>query len=397
MKYPRKIDSIKLKGKLVLLRIDINSPVVEGKVVDNARFDEAAESIKYLLNKKAKLAILAHQGRKGDRDFTELEQHAKILSRHLMKKIKYVPDLFGHKAASSIEALKEGEAILLENVREYKDEFDSSGGRFNQLSKKFDIYVNDAFSVSHREQASIMIPPKIIPGYMGINLSKEIDALRKFKIKNGRSVFLIGGAKVKDYIPLFDNLKNKDASVLASGILANILLVSKGENLGYENIWLNKNRFYELIPELKKIVEKYTSQIILPIDFALGKKDVEKTKNRTEKSILSAPFKEKIWDLGEESILEFKSKIKKADFIFMKGPLGYSENKLFSKATVEILKTVSLRANNRNVTSILGGGHLTTTMQKYRIKNNFSHISTSGGALIAYLSGKKLPGIEALR
>ena len=185
------LDDFDFKDKLVLLRIDINSPVVSGKVEDNPRFSAVSETIKELLEKKAKLVILAHQGRRGDKDFLEtLEQHAAILSKHTNKQIRYLDDLFGPGILSALNSLESGEAILLKNVRCFDDESLIENSRYSALCNLFNIYVNDAFSVSHRNQGSIIIPPRFLPSCIGRSFQKEINALSRFKIKKEQKKFL---------------------------------------------------------------------------------------------------------------------------------------------------------------------------------------------------------------
>jgi len=195
---------------------------------------------------------------------------------------------------------------------------------------------------------------------------------------------------------LFSILKNKNNKIIASGVLANLILIARGENLGYENIWVKENKFNEFLPKLKILYKKYQSQIILPFDFATGNPDIKKAK-RKEFLLQEAPFNDKIWDVGHNTIKIYKKYIQNADIVFMKGPVGYSENPEFAYATVEILKKISAQTRKKNIFSIIGGGHLTSTLEKYKIPNNFSHIGIAGGALIAYLSDKKLPGLEALK
>ncbi len=390
------ISELKIKGKRVLLRIDINSPVVNSKILDNPRFNESGKMLSFLLKRKAKVVILAHQGRKGDKDFLPLKQHAKLLSKYSKSNIQYVNDLFGSLAFKSVNSLKDGHAILLKNVRSYNDEENtkSKSNRYRALCSQFDLYINDAFSVSHRTQGSIILPPKYLKSYFGLNFQEELKALNKFKEEEkGRKVFLLGGTKVPDLLPIFNVLKDKRSKILASGVLANLIFVSQGGKLGYENSWLKNKGYNSIIPKIKELYKKYERQIILPSDFAVG--NVNGSSKRREISLLSFPANEKIWDVGHDTVDEFKEFIQKAKTIFMKGPLGFSEMPQYSYGTIEILKEIS-KLSKKGTFSLLGGGHLTSTIEKYKIPNNFSHISTSGGALIAYLSGKELPGIKAI-
>jgi len=386
----KSILSATVKDKLVLVRIDINSPIVNGKVLNNPRFKEAAKTLRFLLKKKARVVILAHQGRKGDRDYKSLYQHSHILSTHLKQKVNYIDALFEPLALKKISNLKPGHALLLRNVRDYDSELNPEKDKhYKDFCKSFDLFVNDAFSVSHRSQASIVLPPKYLESYIGLSFEKEIQALENISF-NKKTMYLIGGSKIEDYFPLFDNLKNSESKILASGILANLLLVAKGIYLGYENEYLKDHSFLELIPKLRELYHKYKNQIVLPVDFAY---DING--KREEKDISDLPVNSKILDIGKHSVELFRSHLNQTNNIFMKGPLGYSEMPKFSYATVEILKSVS-HLSQKGSFSILSGGHLTSTLKKYKIKDHFSHVSLAGGALIAYISGKKLPGIEAI-
>ena len=315
-----------VEGKLILLRTDVNSPVVKGKLIDSPRFSEAAKTINYLLKKKAKVVILAHQGSKESPDFMPpLLQHARILSKYAKRKISYVDGLFEDRTIRKIKSLKNGEAILLKNVRHYKDEFNLKKSRFHAFSKIFDIYVNDAFSVSHRKHASIVIPPEKIISYAGLLFEKELDAIQRFASKKSQAAaYLLGGEKIKDYLPLFDVLKDKKNILLLSGVPANIVLISLGRNLGYENHWVKEKRYANLLPEYKERYLRYSRQIILPVDFAIGSPEKNISINSRKEALLSeAPYKEKIWDVGHKTSDLFKKKLEGKRLIFMKGPLGY--------------------------------------------------------------------------
>lgn len=389
------LKSLNLKGRSVLLRIDVNSPSIKGKILDNPRFKASSSTIKYLMKKKAKITIIAHQGRKGDSDFLPLKQHAKILSRYIRKKIEYVNDLFGALATSKINSLKPGQAILLQNVRSFEDEKDitSKDNHYREFCSQFNFYVNEAFSVSHRAQGSIVLPPKYLPSAIGLEFESELSALTKFKSSKAKTkIFILGGAKIEDYFPLFKFLKNKQNKLLAAGVLANLFLVAKGINLGYESNWLKSKNYFPLLQKIKSIYKKHQSQIILPIDFGLK----NKKNKRVDVFLEDAPFKYKIYDVGEETTKTFKKCLNKADYIFIKGPLGFSEISKFSKPTREILLYIAGLTRKKHAFSIIGGGHLTTAIKEYHLPSTFSHVSHSGGALIAFISGEKLPGIVAL-
>lgn len=383
------LNDVRIRNKRILLRIDINAPVVKGKIQDSPRFAASSETIRELLKKNAKIIILAHQGRKGDKDFLSLEQHAEILSWYVKKKILYVDDLFGKKAHDKIMKLGEGQAILLKNVRAYNDEMNfNKNNRYRDLCKHFDIYVNDAFSVSHREQGSIILPPRYLPSCVGRDMEKELRALEHFHLKKkGKIIFILGGAKVEDYLPLFRMLKRNEV-LIAAGILGNLFLILRGYDLGYEKRWLKKKGYLDLLPRLKRIYQKYREKILLPMDVVL--------QNGLQKDLGQAPFPSKIMDVGKKSIAFFQEQLQDADLVFMKGPLGFSEYPEYSEGTVALLKKIAFLTQEKKIFSLIGGGHLTTAIAKYKIPCTFSYMSLSGGALIHYISGKKLPGIVAL-
>lgn len=372
-----------IKSKIVLLREDLNSEVSNGKVLFSERIKESAKVIKILMGKGAKVVVIAHQGRKGEKDFTSLNQHAKLLNRSV--KIKFVPDIIGKKAEMAIKELKSGEAILLENIRKLNDEFKTRGDNkfISKLSKWCDIYVNDAFSVSHREQASVVSFPKYMDSYAGPLLEREINALKKISLKN--CLFILAGAKPEDNLMLLN--KNK---VLACGLFGQMCLVARGKNLGAQNLYLKKNisDYNSSIKKLKEKLNKMGKLVETPIDFA-----VKENGKRKELLIEEFPSQYEIYDIGKKTQEKFISEIKNAKSVYMKGPAGfYSDNRFFT-GTKALLEAIS----KSHAFSLLGGGQLSDAVAKSKIPlKKFGYISLSGGALLQYLSGKRLPGLEAL-
>jgi phosphoglycerate kinase len=375
----KKIDDLEFKGKTVLLRSDINSDIKDGKVLMSERIKESSITINELQEKGAKVVIVAHQGRKGKDDFVSLRQHFDLLRN--FSNISFVDDIIGNNAEEKIKKMKPGEAILLENVR-YLDEEMKPGK--NKLVKffigKIDIYVNDAFSVCHREQTSIVSFPKYFESCMGRILQKEIEALEKVNLKN--CLYVLGGAKPSDNIKLLK--KNK---VIATGFFGQLCLISKGFKFGKYEEFLKemlKDEF-NVFKKLKRKMER----VILPIDYA-----VEENGERKELDLKEFPNDYIIYDIGQKTIDIFVKEIKNAEAIYMKGPSGDCRNDIFCKGTVELLKAVS---ESKGFT-LIGGGHLNDAIDKSKIpREKFGHISLSGGALLTYLTGAKLPGLEALK
>jgi len=382
------IDNVDIHNKKVLLRVDLNSPLVRGKILLSDRIRQHVKTIKELLKKKAALVVISHQGRRGESDFISLRQHAKLLNKFV--KIKFVNDIFGQKAINSIKKLRGGEALLLENVRFAKEEFevDVENKFLNNLSPLFDLFILDAFSVFHRKQTSVTGFAQVLPTYLGKNAEKELNFLSNIK-KRDRVIYVLGGAKINENLDLMKfALKKNTNKVLVSGLLGHLCLIANGKELGGQNKFLEKKRLYRFLPILRKIVKNYEDKIEMPIDLALkidGK--------RKEFDLNKFPRKEEVFDIGEKTIRKYVSIIKDAKNILIKGPPGYYQEKKFRKGSMRIFSAVPLSAF-----SIVGGGDTTTALRLCRIKKSkFSYVSLSGGALAEYIAGKKLPVLEILK
>lgn len=371
-----------VKGKTILLREDLNSEVVNGKVLMSERIKESANVIKNLKSRGAKVVVIAHQGRKGEKDFTSLRQHAKFLNKFV--KIKFVDDIIGKRAEKEIMQLRDGQAILLDNIRKLDDELTNKRGDFvTKLLRWCDVYVNDAFSVSHREQASLTLFPKYMKSYAGPLLEREVNALRKINLNN--CLYILAGAKPEDNMMLLN--KNK---VLACGLFGQMCLIAKGKNLGAQNKYLEKNisDFDSSLKELKAKLNKMGRLVETPVDFA-----VKINEKRRELLLSEFPSRYEIFDIGINTQKKFVNEIKKAKSIYMKGPAGFYSDRKFAKGTNALLRAIS---KSRGF-SILGGGQLRDAIAKSGIsEKKFGYVSLSGGALLQYLAGKRLPGLEAL-
>ena len=360
----------------------MNSDVVNGRVLMSERIKESAESIKLMKNKGAKIVIIAHQGRPGEKDFTSLKQHAKCLNRFV--KIKFIDDIIGRKAEKAIRELKPGEVILLDNIRKLKDEFDMEENPFvTKLSEWCEIYVNDAFSVCHRAQASVVSFPKYMKSFAGPLLEREVNALKKINLND--CLYILAGAKPDDNIMLLR--KNK---VLACGLFGQMCLVSLGKDLGAQNSYLKKNisDYDSSLKNLKTKLKLMKNLVETPVDFA-----VKVNGKRKEFSLNEFPVKYEIYDIGKKTQEIYVEEIMKAKSIYMKGPAGFYSDTKFFNGTYALLKAIS----KSNAFSLLGGGQLSDAIAKSKIpKRKFGYISLSGGALLQYLAGQKLPGLVAL-
>ena len=390
------IDDFNFDDKTVLIRVDINSPVKDGKIADDTRIRRSIETINALSN--TKIVLLAHQSRPGKKDFITLEEHAKVMSNILGRDVKYINDLFGEKAVNAIRNMKKGEIVMLGNVRFYPDELLkkpveelAETGFVKKLSSVADYYINDAFSVSHRGQTSVAAFPEFLIGIAGRTMEKEIKMLSKALNPEHPSIAVLGGAKIDDSIEVMKNMLENNIidKVLTTGVVANMFLIANNIDIGTISSDFVKNSLkeYDRILNLsKELLQKYKDKIEFPDDVAL--KDDEK---RKEILVSSLPSESPILDIGKETINRYIEIIKNAKTVILNGPAGVFEDENFELGTKEIFTTVS----SENLFSVTGGGDTVRAMNKYNLKAK--HMSTGGGACINFLSGRVMPGIEALK
>jgi phosphoglycerate kinase len=394
------IDDYDFSEKTVILRVDINLPYDEktGKVQVSERLMEAAKTIKELCDKKAKVVILAHQGRKGDPDFISLRQHAELLTKYSGIKVDFVNSIIDDNAVKKIKSLKPGEALLLENVRFLQDEDiekspeeHAKSSLVKTLGPLADVFVNDAFSASHRSHASIVGFSTLMPVIAGRLMEKELKSLEMALNPERPNIYILGGAKPDDCIKIMNYglEKNIIDEVLVCGVLGELFLIAQGFELGEktEN-FLKEKGFYEMHEGLDKTLKKYNDKIFVPLDVA-----VKIRGKRKEIDVADLPAGEIIKDIGSQTINLFSDRIKKAKTIVIKGPAGVYEEDGFEKGTRKILE----EAAKSKAFTLLGGGDTSVALEKLNIdKNNYSYISLAGGAMINYLSGKKMPGVQIL-
>jgi phosphoglycerate kinase len=395
------LDDFELENKTVLLRVDFNMPLDKKTldILDTTRIKRALPTIEELIENNAKTVILAHQGRKGDWDFTNLKKHAKALEKLLGKKVKFVDDVYGEKAKKAIKSMKPGEVIMLDNVRNFDGETEKKTPEEHAQSELVqnlyplaDLFVNDAFAAAHRKQCSLTGFTAVLPSAAGRLMETELTTLGNIIANPEKpSVFLFGGAKFSDVIVTIERLlDNKTADkIILTGLPANAFLKAEGIKLGDKNEeMLAKEGTPENYEEIKKILSKYKGSIYLPLDFA----QQDNTK-RNEIDISQLPTQYNLFDIGEKTIDNFKNIISDAKTVFLSGPCGVFENPAFMKGTQEIFTHVA----NSDVFSIVGGGHTVAAIEKLGLESKISHISTGGGALEKFMMGEKLPAVEALK
>lgn len=391
------LDDFPIKNQRILMRVDINSPMdPNGKILDDKRFRGHLPTLRDM--EDARVVLMAHQSRAGKKDFTTLEAHARRFSQLLHREVTYVDDIFGSHARESIKAMKPGDVILLENTRFYSEENISrppeehaKSHMVKQLYPLFDLFVNDAFAVSHRSHLSVVGFTEVLPSAAGRLMEKEIDSLDMGVRGNEHpSIFVLGGTKADDSIKVIQNVFNRGGvdQVLVTGVVATVFQMAAGINVGEKNREFVAGLDYsEQVSIAKDLLDKNPGKIIVPQDVAL-----DKDGERLDVAMGKIPPDLQIADIGLETIVDFSRRIKEAKIVVLNGTAGIFENEKFALGTTEILK-----AATESGFSIAGGGHTNAAIEELGLEPKFSHVSTGGGASISYLSGDLLPGIEALK
>ena len=386
-------DETNLKQKKVLLRLDLNVPLDNGKITDTTRIDKILPTINFLLENEAKIIILSHVGRPKGKVISELSlkpicedlknklnQNIKLISKNI-KEIKST-DLFNEH---------DEKIVILENLRFYEEEEKNDNGFAKHLASLADIYVNDAFSCSHRAHASIFEITKFIPSYAGLQLNLEIDALTKITSEIQRPITcIIGGSKISSKINIIKNLIAKFDNIIIVGGMANNLLRYKGYEIGKS---IQEDNCDKIIEEIFSLSKKENCKIIYPEDVAVGK-NLDGSAKIKELNNISKD--ELILDIGPKTIKAINSLIEESSTILWNGPAGYFENPNFAKGSIEIAKKIIEKNKNNTIYSVAGGGDTVSLLNGIGAINNFNFVSTAGGAFLEYLEGKELPGIKAL-
>ncbi|MDE0741156.1 MAG: phosphoglycerate kinase [Candidatus Poseidoniia archaeon] len=401
------IDDFKIEGKVIILRIDINSSVnpENGDILDNTRIKRHAETVKELSEKKAKTIILAHQSRPGKLDFISLEKHAKMMAEIININIDFIPDLYGKKAIDSIKKMNDGQIIMLENVRFDKEEIklntfendnfekQAKSKMVTKLSPLADLFVNDAFAAAHRCQPSLVGFAEELPALAGRVMQRELDFLGK-AIASGPQprIAVLGGSKAADSVLISEYFLKKGVRyILTGGVVANIFLMAEGIDIGVSSTnYIKKNipNYKIIISKAKKLLKKYREQIIYPNDVALNKEG-KRIGIHTE----SLPTKYPIHDIGLDTLVKYIEYIDKAGTIIANGPMGVFENTQFAIGTKEVFEAIS---NNPNMT-VVGGGETAMAFNQMGLTSKIEHVSTGGGACIAFMADETMPALEAMR
>jgi len=385
--------NIIFKDKKVLLRVDLNVPMKNGAVTESSRIEKIIPTIKMLIEKEAKIIILSHIGRPKGKVVggMSLEPISKKLSSLLNKDVLFNKKIINDNTLQEVNKIQNGSIMMLENIRFNQGEESNDSQFSKKLSNLGDIYVNDAFSCSHRLHASVEGITKYIPSYFGLQISQEIEALKKITSEIKKPVTLIiGGSKISTKINIINNLVKKFNNIVIVGGMANTMLKHTGSKVGKS---ICENDCESLIKEILNISRKFNCKITCPIDVVVSKNIEGQGKNKDIKEINDD---EMILDIGPKTISLIKKIINDSNTVLWNGPAGYFENPSFQNGTKEILKIISQKTINDKIFSVAGGGETVAAINKFKKIDSFTFVSTAGGAFLEYLEGKTLPGIKAL-
>jgi phosphoglycerate kinase len=382
-----------LKGKTVLLRVDMNCPIdpQTGQISGAKRIEEVTETINALND--AKVVVVSHQGRVGNTDYIGMSEHAKILEKLLGKKIKYVEDVIGALAQEEIKKMKAGEIILLDNLRfcaeenyEFTPEDAANTIMVKRLGGLFDLCVLDSFPSAHRAHPSLVGFSHIIPACAGKIVEREVRKLDEIiTIAKAPHVIVLGGSKITDRLEAIKMLIKRGRAdyILLTGLIANVFMRAQAR-IKYP---LGIKGEDEAVTKAHTLLGDYPDVFFTPVDVA-----IDNAGQRVELDVRQLNKGDQIYDLGHKTVEHYSKLIASAGTVFISGPPGYFEKEDFSYGTKAMLEAVS----NSMATTIVSGGHLTSALKKYGLAEKITHISTAGGALVLYLTGEKLPMIQSL-
>lgn len=392
----RTLDQADVKGKRVLLRVDVNVPMDDGKVTDTTRIERAAETITELADKGAKVILLAHFGRpkKGPEAKFSLKPVTAAIAEVIKRPVGFASDCVGPEAEKAVAAMKDGDIICLENTRFHPEETKNDPAFVDQLAKLGDIWVNDAFSAAHRAHATTEGLGHKMPGYAGRTMQAELDALTRALEAPQRPVAaVVGGAKVSGKLDLLGNLLDKVDVLIIGGGMANTFLAAQGHPVGKS---LCEN---DLIPTAQQIMEKAKKtdrEIVLPTDVVVAQKFEANAPSRTV-DLDSVGPEDMILDIGPRSIEYVVSLLARVKTVVWNGPFGAFEMQPFDRGTMQVAAAAADRSATGRLVTVAGGGDTVSALNQAGAAEKFSYISTAGGAFLEWLEGKALPGVEILR
>ena len=382
-----------LKGKKVIVRVDLNVPMKDGAITESSRIIKILPTIKLLIEKKAKIIIFSHIGRPKGKvvNGMSLKPISHKLSDLLNQEVIFNKNAISEKISVDIDKIKDGSVMMMENIRFYDGEEKNDDTFSKTISNLGDIYVNDAFSCSHRAHSSIEGITKYIPSYCGLQLVEEINALKKITSEIKRPVTcIIGGSKISTKIKIISNLIKDFDNIIIVGGMGNAMLKNTGINIGKS---VCDEGYKNLVGEIIEKSETHNCKIYYPLDVVVSK---TLDGNGTIKEITEVNNDEMILDIGPKTIESIKNIINDTNTVLWNGPAGYFENPNFANGTKKILEIIANKRLKDKIYAVAGGGETVAVINKFNKLNTFNFVSTAGGAFLEYLEGKELPGIKAL-
>jgi len=380
--------------KIVLLRLDLNVPLKQGIITDETRIDKILPTIQFLLMKKSKILIVSHVGRpKGivNKDLS-LKPICKNLEKKIKRKIQLVnDDIFKLKKKDFFQD-PDNQIVFLENIRFYREEEDNDLNFSKHIASFADLFVNDAFSCSHRAHASVCKVAEFLPSFAGLQLEAEVNALKKVTTEIKKPITcIIGGSKISTKIEIIKNLIPKFNNIIIVGGMANNILNFNGNKIGKS---IKEDNCEKIINEIFEASKKNSCIITYPEDVMVGKHMEDKSKKKELNEITDDDI---ILDIGPKTTKKIKDIIKNSKTVLWNGPAGYFENPNFANGSYEIAKTIVKKNKSKSIYSVVGGGDTIAVLNQINTIKDFNFVSTAGGAFLEYLEGKELPGIKALK
>ena len=383
-----------LNNKNVLLRLDLNVPLKNSLITDSTRIDKILPMINFLIKNNSKIIIISHIGRpkgKINKDLS-LRPICEYFEQKINKKVKLInEDIFKLNKNNLFKDPKD-QIIVLENIRFYSEEEENDLNFSKHLAGLADLYVNDAFSCSHRAHASVCKITEFLPSFAGLQLETEINALKKVTSEIKKPITcIVGGSKISTKIGLIKNLIPKFDNVIIVGGMANNILKNKGKPIGKS---VKEENCESIINEIFETSKKYSCSIYYPEDVLVGK---NLSDNSQSKELDDIKDDDLILDIGIKTINKIKDIIKKSKTVLWNGPAGYFENPNFANGSYEIAKAIIKKNKDESIYSVAGGGDTIALINQINAIKDFNFVSTAGGAFLEYLEGKELPGIKALK
>jgi phosphoglycerate kinase len=382
-----------LKGKKVIVRVDLNVPMKNGSITETSRIVKILPTLKLLIEKEAKIIMLSHIGRPKGKIVSgmSLEPISKKLSQLLNMEILFNKNMLNEKTIVEINNISNGSVMMMENIRFYEEEELNDDLFSKKISSLGDIYINDAFSCSHRAHSSIQGITKHIPSYCGLQFIEETNALKKITSEITKpTTCIIGGSKISTKIKIISNLIKIFDNIIIVGGMGNAMLKNTGVNIGKS---VCDDGYQDLVKEILEKSKNYNCQIYYPLDVVVSQNlngnGIIKENNQVNNN-------EMILDIGPKTVALIKSIVDNSNTVLWNGPAGYFENPNFANGTKEILEIIANKRFKDKIYSVAGGGETVAVINKFNRLDSFNFVSTAGGAFLEYLEGKELPGIKAL-